>query len=329
MDAIEEALIERARLALARWKLPDQQPKLIKYRENAVFRVTLENGAAAALRLHRPGYHSQDALSSELVWMAHLRRCGVSVPEPLPTPDGALLVCLDEDRVGQQYADLIGWVDGEPLGVSGKPLERTHTELAVVFANIGSEMARLHDAADQFVQPRDFVRPFWNGEGLVGDQPFWGRFWDCVRLDPADRDFLGALRGRLSSELVSIDGELSHGLIHADLVRENILINGDRVTFIDFDDCGFGFRLFDLATAFLRNRGEPDYPTIEQSLLAGYLAIRPGMKRELRHLPLFLLLRAVTYIGWAGARPELPDSEARLKRYVADVRQLAADYVPA
>jgi Ser/Thr protein kinase RdoA (MazF antagonist) len=53
------------------------------------------------------------------------------------------------------------------------------------------------------------------------------------------------------------------------------------------------------------------------------------MKRELRHLPLFLLLRAVTYIGWAGARPELPDSEARLKRYVADVRQLAADYVPA
>ena len=50
------------------------------------------------------------------------------------------------------------------------------------------------------------------------------------------------------------------------------------------------------------------------------------MQTELAHLPLFLLLRALTYIGWAGARPELPDSNARLRRYVADARLLAADY---
>lgn len=329
MDPIEETLTERARLALARWRLPEQQPQLIKYRENAVFRVALANGAAAALRLHRPGYHSENALASELAWMAHLRRCGVSVPEPLSTPDGALLVRFGDGEEEPQYADLIGWVEGEPLGASGQPLKRTRTELAGFFTNIGRQMARLHDAADRFVPPEDFVRPLWNSEGLLGDQPFWGRFWDCAGLDPVERDFLAALRGRLSDELASIDRELSYGLIHADLVRENILVDGEDVTFIDFDDCGFGFRLFDLATALLRNRGEPDYPTIEQSLLAGYLAIRPGLEGELRHLPLFLLLRALTYIGWAGARPELPDRDVRLKRYVAEVRQLAADYVAA
>ena len=64
-------------------------------------------------------------------------------------------------------------------------------------------------------------------------------------------------------------------------------------------------------------------------MLDGYLAVRPAMRGELERLPLFLLLRALTYIGWVGSRPELADSEARLKRYVADVRQLAADYVPA
>lgn len=38
-----------------------------------------------------------------------------------------------------------------------------------------------------------------------------------------------------------------------------------------------------------------------------------------------MLLRALTYIGWAGARPELPDNKERPERHVADVRLLAAD----
>ena len=91
MGGIEEALARRARATLGHWQLPDQEPQLIKYRENAVFRVGLEDGSAAALRLHRPGYHGQDALASELAWMADLRRSGVSVPEPIPTMAGALL----------------------------------------------------------------------------------------------------------------------------------------------------------------------------------------------------------------------------------------------
>lgn len=329
MDGIEETLTERARLALGRWNVPAQQPQLIKYRENAVFRVALENGAGAALRLHRAGYHSQNALASELAWMADLRQRGVSVPQPIPSSDGALLVRLEDGSAEPQYADLIGWVGGAPLGASGRPLQRPRAELAATFDTIGREMARLHDAADRFAMPADFVRPRWDSDGLLGDMPFWGRFWDCAGLDHGDRDFLAGLRNRLQGELVSIEGSLDHGLIHADLVRENILVDGEHVTFIDFDDCGFGFRLFDLATALLRNRSEPDYPLIRQSLLDGYLSIRPGLQAELKHLPLFLLLRALTYIGWAGARPELPDSATRLNRYVADVRQLAAKYMPA
>jgi Ser/Thr protein kinase RdoA (MazF antagonist) len=325
MVGIEEALTRRARAALGDWQLPDQQPHLIKYRENAVFRVILKGGSAAALRLHRPGYHGRDALASELAWMADLRRAGVSVPEPILTTSGALLVRIEDGQAEPQYADLIGWVAGEPLGVSGEILQRSTQELAAIFHAIGREMARLHDAADRFVRPADFARPAWDAEGLLGDAPFWGRFWDCRGLDSEDRDFLSGLRDRLSRELAAIKGGLDYGLIHADLVRENVLVDGDRVTFIDFDDCGFGFRLFDLATALLRNRGERDYPTIRKSMIEGYLAVRPAMQDALRHLPLFLLLRALTYIGWAGSRPELADGEARLKRYVADVRELVVD----
>jgi Ser/Thr protein kinase RdoA (MazF antagonist) len=328
MEGIEQALTAQARTALMRWQLPDQQPHLIKYRENAVFRVTLADGGLAALRLHRAGYHSQQALASELAWMADLRRRGVSAPAPIPTAEGAWLARLDHGQAGPRYADLIGWVEGEPLGASGLPLQRTPAELAVIFDAVGGEMARLHDAGDHFARPADFVRPAWNGDGLLGDAPFWGRFWDCPGIERTDRDFLVALRERLRAELARVEGGLDYGLIHADLVRENIMIDGGRVAFIDFDDCGLGFRLFDLATALLRNRGEACYPAIRQSLLDGYLAVRPAMRAQIGYLPLFLLLRALTYIGWAGARPELPDSAARLQRYILDARRIAADFAP-
>lgn len=186
-------------------------------------------------------------------------------------------------------------------------------------------MARMHEAADGFSRPAGFERPAWDVAGLLGDAPFWGRFWDCETLSAQDRIYLSRLREDLSVVLADLAPQLDQGLIHADLVRENVFLRDGSVAFIDFDDCGFGFRLFDLATVLLRNRREPDYPALRAALLSGYEAVRPRLAREFEHLPLFLLLRALTYIGWAAARPELPDNIARLNRYVADVRAVVEE----
>lgn len=325
MADIVEELTARARGALRYWNLPDQTPALLKYRENAVFRVTLADGGKAALRLHRPGYHSRAALASELAWMADLRRHGVAVPEPVPAQDGDLLVALDTSGGELQFADLIGWVDGVPLGESGRPLAQSRMELEGLFGAIGREMARMHVAADSFDLPDGFERPSWHEAGLLGEEPFWGRFWDCRSLTASDQVFLSDLRRELQERLTAISAPLDQGLIHADLVRENVFVRGSAVSFIDFDDCGFGFRLFDITTALLRNRREPDYSAIRDALLNGYAVVRPEMQKEFGHLPLFMLLRSLTYIGWAGARPDLPDNEERLRRYVAEARELAEE----
>jgi Ser/Thr protein kinase RdoA (MazF antagonist) len=324
MSSLEEELAERAMRALGHWGLPDQVPQFLKYRENAVFRVAYADGGKAALRLHRPGYLSRAALSSELAWMADLRRQGVLVPEPIASRDGGFVIAIDTGSDVTQYADLIGWVDGEPLGESGQPLGGLRAELEAIFGAIGDLMARMHVAADGFRAPADFERPSWNEVGLLGDEPFWGRFWDCDGLDAGDQAFLARLRGDLMRRLGAISSSLDTGLIHADLVRENVFVKDGAVAFIDFDDCGFGFRLFDVATALLRSRREPDYPVMRDALLQSYTAVRPAVAEEFKYLPLFLLLRSLTYIGWAGARSELPDRGARLKRYVADARDLAA-----
>lgn len=317
-----EALGRRAKEALGHWGLGAQTPQLLKYRENAVFKVTLESGEPAALRLHRPGYHGEKALASELSWMAALRTADLRVPTPVNTPDGRPIVSLAATgEFGAQHADIVSWMSGTPLGQSGVPLGLSRERLAVVFRTLGETMARMHTASDAWTPPLStFSRPSWNSDGLLGERPLWGRFWDCAGLSADQASRLSSLRRILLEKTDALSG-LDYGLIHADLVRENVLIDGHAIEMIDFDDGGYGWRMFEIATALFKNREEPDYPIIEQALIAGYESVRS--LPDIDTLPLFMALRSVTYIGWIGERLDAPDRQERLQRYVADALALS------
>jgi Ser/Thr protein kinase RdoA (MazF antagonist) len=109
--------------ALARWGTQGCDPRLIKFRENAVFEVIDRTGQRAALRVHRQNYHSDAALSAELEWMAMLADGGITVPRPVPSVDGAVLVKESSDEVpGYWQIDMLSWLDGVELGEIGEPL---------------------------------------------------------------------------------------------------------------------------------------------------------------------------------------------------------------
>ena len=324
---IRDALQKRAREALGHWPVHSDEPVLMKYRENAVFRITLEDGRFAALRLHRPGYHDETSLRSELHFMAALQLGDLNVPSPVPTSDKQSLVRLPANRqFPEQYADVVSWINGSPLGQSGVPLSQPAEKQAEIFFRVGSSMAAMHNLADAWEPPERFRRPAWDADGLVGEKPLWGRFWDCQGLSPDDAEALSTLRRELRHALADA-GEhgLDYGLIHADLVRENIFLteNESNVAFIDFDDAGHGFRLFDLATTLLKNRNEPAYPAIEKALISGYRSHRELSDAALEMLPLFMALRSLTYIGWLAERPEIPGATERLSRYIAESLELA------
>ena len=326
-QTIRDALQERALEALDHWAVRADEPVLLKYRENAVFRITLADGQSAALRLHRPGYHDETSLHSELAFMAGLRRGGLDVPSPVPTGDGRNLVRLPANRkFPEQHADVVSWIDGTALGQTGTPLSESAETQADIFFRIGHVMATMHDLADAWAPPTGFRRPAWDAEGLLGERPLWGRFWDCPGLSRGEASSLSALRDDLRDRLANAQRHgLDYGLIHADLVRENIFLTGseDDIAFIDFDDAGYGFRLFDLATALLKNRQEPAYPEIENALIAGYRNRRGLSDAALQSLPLFMALRSLTYISWLAERPEIPNAPERLSRYVAESLALA------
>ena len=102
------------------------------------------------------------------------------------------------------------------------------------------------------------------------------------------------------------------------------MADGSKLQLIDFDDSGYGFRLFDLATTLLRNMRETDYPALRDALIAGYLSVRTI---DLAALDLFILLRSATYAGWIITRMDEPGSKARNQRFIGTTRVLARSYL--
>ena len=305
-----------AQSAARHWPQITAAPVLFMQRENVVFRVETSLGPHA-LRLHRPGYHAAARLQSELDLMAMLAGAGMQVPRPVATPQGGFLV-----SAGDRQASLLAWLPGLPMGRSGQPLAQSGPARTRLFAAIGAQMARMHHLCDAWTTPPGFDRPAWDIDGLLGEAPFWGRFWQCGTA--AEQAQLMQVRGRALALLQG--ARLDYGVIHADLVNENVLVAGPEVHFIDFDDSGFGYRLFDIATTLYKAVDEPDFAALQSALLQGYASQRP--LPDLTLLPLFIVLRSLTYLGWIAARIDEPGMPAKATAYLALALRLATKYLP-
>ena len=306
---MSEVLIEKA---LALWGVHGATTRFVAGRENRIYKVDTENGAFA-LRVKRPGLRHLDELDSELHWMAEMARAGLSVPVPLPSKNGSFI-----RRVDGVYVDLLTWLSGAPMGASRTPLQLDDT--IATFHKLGTQMADMHRACDAWTVPEGFRRVHWDSNGLLGEDPLWGRFWDNPTLNSVQKSLFKDFR---RFAITALNGAfLDQGLIHADLVRENVLLDGERMHFIDFDDGGFGYRLFDLATALIKNRDEPNYADLKDALLAGYLSRRD---LDCTVLDLFIALRACTYVGWIV--PRMGEGTERNTRYIATAEVLCTDYL--
>lgn len=301
-----EQLRSLARSALPRWQLEGAELCLIKYRENAIFEVSPGDGRRYVLRIHRAGYHSDAELRSELQWMQSLAESGFEVPAIVPAHDAALFVIAAHSGVPEpRQVDLFDWVPGRQLGSVEGGLEGDVGEHARSFRLIGVLAARLHEHASRWRLPEGFTRHAWDAEGLVGERPLWGRFWELEALSAGERALLVRARERMRDELAALDRPVrSYGLIHADFAPENLMVDGERVRLLDFDDAGFGWHVFEIATSLYFHAGEPYFEAIRAALVEGYRSVRPLPEAELARLPLFLAARGTTYLGWVHTRRE-------------------------
>jgi Ser/Thr protein kinase RdoA (MazF antagonist) len=274
--------------ALPAYGLPPDTPlTLLNRSENETWRA-----GDLILRLHRRGYHTKPEIASELAWLNAL--------QDLPGLRAVRPVTGDQGPVTE--------LDGRFLvafaPIAGQELQ-PGDDLARWFAPLGEITARLHLHARQWTPPSGFARKRWDVETILGPQPHWGDWRDAQGLDAAGRTLLDRATTVVATQLNAHGtGPETFGLIHADLRLANLMVDGDTLTAIDFDDCGFGWWAYDLAAALSFIETDPRLPDLIARWCDGYTRIAPLSAQDRAMIPALIFLRRVLLTAWLATRAD-------------------------
>ncbi|MEL7239660.1 MAG: phosphotransferase, partial [Planctomycetota bacterium] len=241
-----------ARSAASRYGLDESELALIFHGENATFRTRLPGGPTMLLRLHGDHYNTAEQIRSELDVLAYLADAGLPVQRPL-RPDGITPPIFVESPAGSdvfpgRWASVLTWIHGDSVRDHCK---RTGEDLGYYYQLCGALMARLHEALEAFQPPSGFDRRTWNRRALLETTAFAGTMDELWRLIPAEHRT--TLREQIDWAGTQVDAAVASEpmrLIHGDLHLSNIIVTADgSIGAIDFDDAGFGPRLYDVAAS--------------------------------------------------------------------------------
>lgn len=279
--------------------------------ENVTFRV-ISDRAASIVRVYRIGHRTRTAIDAELAWMDALRSdAGISTPEVIQALDGDRIHTVQTSH-GPTYSVAFRQLPGQ---------EPDESRLTDWFFQLGALCARMHNHAADWPPPVPLPldRPRLGWETLLGAAAIWGPWSRAPGLDPRATPLLERVSQQIRSRLASYGtGARVYGLIHGDLRLQNLLVEDGAVHVIDFDDCSFCWRLYDLATALSLIEDLPIAPTLLDRWLEGYRNRRPLERADLEIVADLIVMRRLQVLGWLGSR-----SQSEL------ARQVAPSYVPA
>ncbi|TVP73625.1 MAG: aminoglycoside phosphotransferase [Rhodobacteraceae bacterium] len=318
-DAFLTVLQQGVESVAGHWGLSrDTRVSLLTVSENATFRADDPQLAdPMILRVHRPAYHTPAEIESEIAWIEALRAEGVvATPAPIATATGARMAAFrhgDDTRHVAAFAFMSG---AEPDPGSG---------LVEGFGLLGEISARLHGHARGWTPPPGFTRKTWDFARTIGDAPHWGSWRDSLGLDAQGAALLERCAADLQAKTAAYGiAPDRFGLIHADLRLANLLVDGNRLGVIDFDDCGFGWFVYDFAAAVSFLETESFIPDLADAWVAGYRRVAPLADVDVAMIPAFVMLRRMMLTAWIASHAETPTAqEAGLDAYTRGTLDLA------
>ncbi|MBX2855834.1 MAG: phosphotransferase [Rhodobacteraceae bacterium] len=300
---------------------PKARVSLLNISENATFRVDDPEAANPfILRAHRPDYHTHVEIASELAWIDALRaEQAAQIPAPLSMINGERIAEIQIDGEVRYLAAFEFMSGAEPA-----PTE----DLRIDFTRLGAVTARLHQQALRWERPASFTRKIWSLEAAIGRQAYWGDWRDALGLPPDGAAVLECLVTALHHRLAAFGhGPDRFGLIHADLRLANLLIDGDRIGVIDFDDCGFGWLPFDFAAAISFYETDPAVPALLAAWLQGYRQTAPFPPEWEAEIPTFIMLRRLQLTAWVASHSETPTAQEMGVGFTHDTVALAERFM--
>jgi Ser/Thr protein kinase RdoA (MazF antagonist) len=295
--------------------------RLLNHSENHTFLVENAAGQAFSLRVHRPGYQSRASIQSELAWLQALRRdTGLPVAEPIPGRDGQLLQAFKQPDGQPRLAVLFAFAAGQEPRPDG--------DLEELFVTLGGFAARMHQQVIAWQQPAGFVRQLWSAETILAADGLWGDWRIAPGVTPPIRSVLDRLDTALRRDLAAYGTAPERfGLIHADMRLGNLLVDGDAVTLIDFDDCGFCWFAYEFAAAISFHETHASVPGLKAAWLKGYCAIRSLSAIDIAAMETMVLLRRMALLAWVGSHNETNLAQTHAPGFAEGTAQLAELYL--
>lgn len=293
-----ERLQQLAELALRAYNLPEVKLTPLAFVNNATFKVEMisaqANAPAYVLRVHRPQYRTGAYIRSELQYMQALKKnTQIVLPEPVLTREGDVLTTVALEGVDEpRHCDLLTWVDGcvlrphQGLGPQG-----TH--------QLGEVLGRMHLFAQVFEPPAEFCLPRWDADALFTEaSPFKPGSLDAI-FSPANRVLFEEVERRTREVFQSLEHEpQAFGIIHFDFILGNCLFHKRHARVIDFDDCGWGYFLYDLCPVLGNLHDYPEYSELRRAFLAGYRSVCPLPKEWEEAFDVLMAARHASQCLW-------------------------------
>ena len=308
-DLPEEDQVYRLRkladAALEKFGFNQYRLTFLQHLVNTTFRLDCNQGRYL-VRIHRAKVRT--AVASELAWLEALaHETAVPVQIPQRSLAGEMIVVGKQAGRPEPYpVTVLSWLDGQIL-----PQDRRSPHH---FYRLGQLVARLHHHAQHWKPRFELDRPVYDSTSILEADNVFGTGGVTYKQLPEDvRGHLQTLHERVQELEQRLGKKPSQfGLIHSDLSFGNVLFTTDEVLPIDFDDCGFGYYLYDLAVILAGPWERPGFQQRRAALLRGY---RENCKLSDEHLdliPIFMAMRASSLGQWDRVKTLLHSSYADL-----------------
>jgi Ser/Thr protein kinase RdoA (MazF antagonist) len=318
-----------ARHALKAYAVPVVSVTPLAHVSNQSFRVLAQIGEQYVLRISHPRRTSVAPVCSELLWLAALRQeAGLNVPEPVRNKEAQYVTVVADAGVPRpSLCALFHWTKGR---FQSRTLTPSH------LFQVGEFTARLHYHATHWKRPAGFTRrrvdnlnPLHQEQDDHFDETVAAQAVQAVAAvgTPQDGAVIAAVIRNVWAMLRGLgEGPDTFGLIHADLHQKNYLFHNGRAGAIDFDDCGYGHWLYDLAVTLYLLRDHRDFGALRQAFLTGYRRSRPLSMEQEKHLGTFMALRTLQDLLWVIEQRDQPAFRDRWQAQTADSMQALRNY---
>lgn len=282
-----------ATLALEQYGIEHAHLTRLGGASNTNFRADVDD-TAYVLRLSTTPHHDRATIASELMWLHRLRTdTALIVPQPIATMEGDDVARVALDDTSGAWCTCMTWIDGDiPPTVNAM----TDGQLA----NAGAVMAALHQQAQHFYSPATFTRPTFSTEHF---RQRLGALVTALRTTDLAVRVLQHIENTVNRIIAYVDRidrtRDTFGLIHADFHSGNYVLHGNDVRIIDFDRCGFGFYVYDLALALMELNEHQ-----QRIFVQGYERVTTLPWGYATHMPLFVCLAYVDNLGFLAAQVE-------------------------